>query len=302
MINDLWIVLLTAMWMFIPGMALAAAVLGRPSFWMIPAGPPLTFLMLAWLGIGTSNAGDNAILVMRLASVGLTLLLLVALARIRFRARKKTFGPPSIVSRRIRIAAAAGVAAGVVIGIATMSTSDQWIHGVPQYFDAPWHGYLIATIEHRGLTAPWQLVPLDTYTTTALTPYPYGLHLLAAVSDITSAPNVTLNSVKAVGSIFVAATGAAALAASVFGRRYLAIALLPIALMLLPAFQLRVAGLPPYALGITMMPVAIAFLLRLRDRPGVSGIVLAACSLAAIVVVQPAVVVLVVVAATPPLT
>jgi hypothetical protein len=301
-INDLWIVGLTALWMFVPGMALAAAVLGRPSFWMIPAGPPLTILMLAWMGIAFSGAGENAIHVMRLATVGVTVLLLVvAIARIRFWARKKTFGPPSIIGRRVRIAAAAGVAAGIVLGVATMSTSDQWIQGVPQFFDAPWHGYLIATIESRGLTAPWQLVPLDTYTTTALTPYPYGLHLLAAVSDITSAPNVALNSVKAVGSIFVAATGAAALAASVFGRRYLAIAFLPIALMLLPAFQLRVAGLPPYALGITLMPVAIAFLLRLRDRTGISGIVLAAGSLAAIVVVQPAVLVLVVVAATPPL-
>ena len=301
-IIDLWILAVTAVWMFVPGMALAAAIVGRPSFWIVPVAPAFTILLVAWLGIALSRVGPNAIHDLRLAMLVATVtLVVVAGIRMWFWGRGATFGAPSLTRRRVWIAAAVGIAIGAMIGVAVLATTHLWIRGIPQYFDSPWHGYLIATIERRGFTAPWQLTPLDTYTTSGMTPYPYGFHLLAAISDFTSAPNVALNAVAAVGSILVVPTGAAALAASIYGRRYLAIAFLPIALMLVPAFQMRLTLLAPYGLAITLMPVTIACLLRLRDRPGMQTIVLAAVSMAAIVIVQPAVLLLVIVAVAPPL-
>jgi hypothetical protein len=301
-INDLWILLVTAAWLFAPGMALAAAIVGRPSFWIIAVAPAFTILMVAWLGIAVSRVGPNALYDLRLATlVATATLVVVAGVRVWFWRRGAVFGFPSLGVRRVWIAAALGVAVSVMIGVVIMSTTNLWLRGIPQYFDSPWHGYLIATIERRGLTAPWLLSPLDTYTTTAMTPYPYGFHLFAAVSDFTSSPNVSLNAVAATGSILVVPTGAAALASSIYGRKYLAIAALPIVLMLLPAFQMRLTGLAPYGLGIALMPVTIACLLRLRDHPGIPGIVLTAFSMAAVVVVQPAVLLLIIVGVAPPL-
>ena len=46
-IIDLWILAVTAAWMFVPGMALAAAIVGRPSFWIVPVAPAFTILMVA---------------------------------------------------------------------------------------------------------------------------------------------------------------------------------------------------------------------------------------------------------------
>jgi hypothetical protein len=281
--------LLTTLVLFAPYLVVAGAFRGRLLPIDLALAAPASILMLGWFGIVLSVLGVRfgvrscALLLALLVVAGLTTR--VILRRRQPEARRHR----TPLTRSAVLSSALGVAVAATISITIRHSTPNWVRGIPEYVDDLWHGYVIGLIARIGEASPWELSRLDPAQASPTDYYPYGLHLVGALTSSSITPAEALNSVGIVAGAIVAAIGMVALAREVFGVTWIALVTAPIVLSLIGVWQVTLIGIPAFSLGTALIPGTAAAVLR-AQRLGWprTAIVTSAMAVAGVWIAQPA--------------
>jgi len=184
----------------------------------------------------------------------------------------------------------AATAAACVIGIALMYYATGNLQGIPQGWDANFHGNVVRYIADHGTADPAALAAIHYYDDPAGFYYPNGFHLFAAIIyDITGAPVATVLDAGTVVISPILTVGLVGMLRRFRVRPALAasVALMSISVQALPYDLIWRGPLLPNALGLALVPAFITLLhTALADR-SIPAIVLVPVGAGALVAIHP---------------
>lgn len=280
-------VALAAVLLFAPYLLMRWAAVGSVRAIDLAIAPPLSVALLTWLGLGLSLA--DVPFSPRWVVLGLvTPAVLLLVVRIQLR-RRNPSAHPDVRWQRPRATEVVGLGVAGGLAVSIWASSERWVSGIPQYWDGIWHGYLVGTIMRRGLSSPFELSPLDPILAQPTDVYPYGFHLVAALVGVPFSAADGINATQIATAVLVSTVGTMAAAREVYGRDRVALVVAPVAIVLMSWWQIRNAGIPPYNMGMAMLPGVFAAVLYAR-RTGWTrtGTIIAGAAIASLWLVQPA--------------